>query len=314
MPCEHHEDHRAQNGNRCGRSRSSSSRLDRRPTPSTCSWSRLVFSSSWTPRGGCMLPTSAHPSHAHSRTPLASVELFVLDEAGDDEAIVQMVRQQLGVVPDAGDPAVLQHGDPVRERHRRRAVRHDDDRGVGELLAQPRRHGLLGLDVERRERVVEHEHRGPSRDRPREREALALAAGQAEPLLADRGVDAVGQLVDEVRLGDVERPVQIRLRAVLRPVGAPSSTLSRTDAENSVASSNAIATCVRSSLRVSARTSTPSIARRPPVTSKSRGTSAAIVVFPEPVRPTSAMVSPGWTAPGRRRTAGARTRSARSSG
>ena len=49
--------------------------------------------------------------------------------------------------------------------------------------------------------------------------------------------------------------------------GRPSSTFSRTDAENSVASSNAIAMCVRSSSRVSARTSTPSSVTEPPVTS-----------------------------------------------
>ena len=111
-------------------------------------------------------------------------------------------------------------------------------------VAQRRLDQRLGVDVERRQRVVEHEHRGLRRDRPGEREPLPLSAREAEALLADRGVEPVGQVVDEVGLRDLERlgAVPARCRA-----DAPSSTLSRTDAENSVASSNAIAMCVRSS-------------------------------------------------------------------
>ena len=42
-------------------------------------------------------------------------------------------------------------------------------------------------------------------DRTGERETLALAAGEAQALLADAGLRAVGELRDEVRLRDLER-------------------------------------------------------------------------------------------------------------
>src|SRR5699024_9945482 len=75
----------------------------------------------------------------------------------------------------------------------------------------------------------------------------------------------------------------------------PSSTFSRTVAENRVASSKAMETISRRSWRVMSRTSTPSTRTLPPVTSNSRGTREIIVVFPQPVSPTSAIVSPGRT-------------------
>ena len=75
--------------------------------------------------------------------------------------------------------------------------------------------------------------------------------------------------------------------------GRPSVRFSRTLIEKSVASSNAVATTVRSWASGRSRTSTPSRVTRPAVTSKSRPTSAVSVVLPEPVAPTRATVSPG---------------------
>ena len=56
---------------------------------------------------------------------------------------------------------------------------------------------LLGLGVDGRERVVEHEHARARDQRARERDALALAAREVDAALADQRVVAVRQLVDE---------------------------------------------------------------------------------------------------------------------
>ena len=52
--------------------------------------------------------------------------------------------------------------------------------------------------VERRGRLVEHEHGRVAQDRAGDRDALLLAAGEAEAALADDGVVAVGQRGDRV--------------------------------------------------------------------------------------------------------------------
>jgi hypothetical protein len=70
---------------------------------------------------------------------------------------------------------------------------------------------------------------------------------------------------------------------------------SATDIENSVGSSNAVATAWRSASRLSSRMSRPSMRISPSVTSYSRDSSAASTDLPEPVDPTSASVSPGST-------------------
>ena len=49
----------------------------------------------------------------------------------------------------------------------------------------------------------------------------------------------------------------------------------------------------RSEVRVRSRMSTPSTATRPSLGSKTRCSNPSVVDFPEPVEPTSAMVSPG---------------------
>ncbi len=67
--------------------------------------------------------------------------------------------------------------------------------------------------------------------------------------------------------------------------GYPSVRLSRTLEENSVASSKATDTRLRSEVSCRSRMSRPSIVMRPAVTSYSRGTSADRVVLPLPVTP-----------------------------
>ena len=56
----------------------------------------------------------------------------------------------------------------------------------------------LGLDVERARGLVEDEHGRVAQDRAGDRDALLLAAGEAEAALADDGVVALGQRRDDV--------------------------------------------------------------------------------------------------------------------
>ena len=103
------------------------------------------------------------------------------------------------------DAAVVEHDDlvgvadgrePVRDRDRRPSLGEPVER----LLHEP-----LGLGVERARRLVEHEDRRVAQDRPRDRDPLLLAAGEAVAALADDGVVALGQrrdhVVDARRLG-----------------------------------------------------------------------------------------------------------------
>ena len=104
----------------------------------------------------------------------------------------------------------------------------------------------LRVDVEGGQRVVEDQHGRPGQHRARERQALALAAGQAHALLADPRVEAPRQLVHEAGLRHVERLGDLPGVAS----GWPRVRFSRTDIENSVGSSNAVATTERRESRV----------------------------------------------------------------
>ena len=70
----------------------------------------------------------------------------------------------------------------------------------------------LGVDVERRQRVVEHEHPRTPQHRAGQGEALPLATGQRQPLLADAGVQPVGQVVHELGLRDRDRLSHVVVR------------------------------------------------------------------------------------------------------
>ena len=82
-------------------------------------------------------------------------------------------------------------------------------------------HGL-GVHVERRQGVVEHQDLRRGEDRPGQREALPLPAGQAHALLADPGVEPERQVVDELRRRDPDGLRQL----LLGRVGLPSDRFS----------------------------------------------------------------------------------------
>src|SRR5207237_7211376 len=78
---------------------------------------------------------------------------------------------------------------PVGDRNRRASLRE----AVERLLDEP-----LRLGVERARRLVEDEDRRVAQDRPRDRDPLLLAAGEAVAALADDGVVALGQRRDHL--------------------------------------------------------------------------------------------------------------------
>ena len=122
---------------------------------------------------------------------------------------------------------------------------------------------LLGRGVDGRRRVVEHEDPRVGQQRARDRQPLALAAGQRQPALADARVVAVGQLGDEAgrlrALGGRARP----------PRGSPPAARRRccraTVAENRNGSSSTTAIARRSAARSTSRTSAPSTSTEPAV-------------------------------------------------
>ena len=124
--------------------------------------------------------------------------------------------EQLGLGALGDDPPVLEHDDRVGERDRREPVGDHDRRAVAH------RGGEAGADQRLRRRVdggggvVEDQDPRVDHERPRDREPLALAAGERDPALADHRVVAVGKLLDErVRLRRARR----RLDELLVDVG-----------------------------------------------------------------------------------------------
>src|SRR5581483_9285489 len=135
----------------------------------------------------------------HLRASLDGVRELPLEETVLVDLAVDRARAlQLLVRPARRDTAVVEDDDLVGERDRRQAVRDDQRRPVARRSAQPRADLGLRRRVDRRGRVVEDEDARIDRERSRDRDALALAARQGDPALADHGVVALGQSLDEL--------------------------------------------------------------------------------------------------------------------
>ena len=117
---------------------------------------------------------------------------------------------QLLVGADVGDPAAVQHRDPVGQRQGGPAVRDQDGGTAADQLPQGAQD--LGLDprVDRAGGIVEQHDPRIGEQCPGERDPLALAAGQGQAALAHQGVVAVGQFPDElVGLGGPSRRLDL---------------------------------------------------------------------------------------------------------
>ena len=141
---------------------------------------------------------------------------------------------------------------------------------------------LLGR-VDRRRGVVEDQHPRVGEDRPGDGDALALAARQREAPLADHGVVALGQLVDElVGAGQPGRP----LDPLLRRVGVGEGDVGRTVSLNRNVSSNTMPTAVAQVVQLDvAHVDAVEQDRARRRRRRSGGCSRATVVLPQPVGP-----------------------------
>ena len=93
-------------------------------------------------------------------------------------------------VRELAELAVDDHADLVGERRRVLVVVRDEQRRQRELaqqLVQLAADGRLRVRVERGERLVEEQHARVARERARERDALALAAGERRRAARSRG-------------------------------------------------------------------------------------------------------------------------------
>ena len=91
----------------------------------------------------------------------------------------------------------LEHENRIGTPNRREPVRDDKRSPVHHQFRQRILDEQLGLGVERRRGLVEHQNRGVLQQRPRNRQALPLAARQPLPALADHRVVSVRQRQDE---------------------------------------------------------------------------------------------------------------------
>ena len=94
------------------------------------------------------------------------------------------------------DPAMLHHGDVVADLRRDAKIVGDEqqrDAEPGLDFVEQFEHLRLHRDVERRDRFVRDQHVGVERQRARDRDALALAAGELMRIARDR----VGRQVDQ---------------------------------------------------------------------------------------------------------------------
>ena len=94
--------------------------------------------------------------------------------------------------------AVVEHDDLIGERDRRQAVGDDERRAPRHRLVERELDLALGRGVDGGGGVVEDQHARVGQQRAGDRQALALAAGQRQPALADLRLEALGQARDEL--------------------------------------------------------------------------------------------------------------------
>ena len=168
-----------------GRPRHPAGRLRRRLPASTCSAHLLELGAGAPPEPGPR-GTRGSTSSSWSWVPSATMRPF----AEEDHPVGE------------GD------GGRAVGDHDRGAVAHHLGERVADLV-------LLG-GIDRRGGVVEDEHAGVGEDRPGDRDALALPAGQRVAPLADERVVPLGQRIDEL-VGTGQRGRPGRSRRAARP-------------------------------------------------------------------------------------------------
>src|SRR6185437_17018610 len=147
--------------------------------------------------------------HAYARGVLYRVVRRVIlagvHEPVDLESILLVVeltiaaarREELVLRPALHDAPFLEHQDLVGARDGGQPVR-DHERGAPAAeAAQAIANERFALAVEARRRFVENQDARVGQNRARDRDALALAAREADPALAYHGIEPVGEPADE---------------------------------------------------------------------------------------------------------------------
>src|SRR5947209_449916 len=116
------------------------------------------------------------------------------------------------MLADLDDTAAVEDADKIGIDDRRQPVRNHDRRTTAHQRSQGGLYLALALGIERRGRLVEQQDRGVLQHRAGDRQALALSAGEAQPMLADDRVVALRKLADEaVRSGGLGGRLNLRL-------------------------------------------------------------------------------------------------------
>ena len=122
---------------------------------------------------------------------------------------------QLRVRARLRDAPVVEGEDAVGADHARQAMREDQRRAPLHEPVERLLDHRLALRVHRRERLVQDQDGRISQERPRDGDALALAAGEPHPALAHDGLIALGQARDELlRIGGARGRGQLGRRRV----------------------------------------------------------------------------------------------------
>ena len=277
-----------------------------RPCPSSRSSSQIF--SGRTDR--CTSEPSEHVAGhrgAGSAVPPAEPHAAVLDRPGSrfEMPMKPATNGPVGVLVDLlgraalAHLAALHHRDPVGHRQRLLLVVRHVEEGDPDLALDPLEldlHLLAQLQVERAERLVEQQHRGPVDERPGQRDALLLAARQlARPgLLAARAADELERLLDALR---------ISRSATLRRFSPKATLVARRGARRARSSGRPCSRC--------AGRAAPSPPARPQEDRPSLGCSKpatirSVVVLPQPDGPSSEKNSPCLMSRSRSSTAASR--------
>ena len=98
-----------------------------------------------------------------------------------------------------GNLAIGKHDDTVEARNRRQTMRHHDARAACHQAAKCFLHQPFALAVERACSLVKHENRAVGQHGASDNDALALTARKLHAALARDGVEALRQLLDELK-------------------------------------------------------------------------------------------------------------------
>lgn len=110
---------------------------------------------------------------------------------------------------DACHLSVRQHDDLVGVLDGAHALRDDEHRTPVRLCGERMPQRGVGLEIERRETVIEHHQLGVSGQCARNRQTLLLPTGEVRTALRDAGFQSLRQRIDELAgLRDIDRMIQ----------------------------------------------------------------------------------------------------------